>query len=86
MEKRKVYVEVTQLELQLLDLIHNSEAISFHRHNDSMEMSKAFCELLGEPKLVKDTLTGTGVEWHTAILNVDGKAITASSFLERGAE
>lgn len=86
MEKRRVYIEVTQLELQLLDLIKSSESIAFHRHNDSMEMSKAFCELLGEPKLVKDTLNGTGTEWHTATVNADGKTITATSFLEWGAE
>ena len=86
MEKRRVYIEVTQLELQLLDLIKSSESIAFHRHNDSMEMSKAFCELLGEPKLHEDTINGTGIEWHKATLEADEKTITATSFLERGAE
>ena len=86
MEKRRVYIEVTQLELQLLDLIKSSESIAFHRHNDTVGMSKAFCELLGEPELVKDTVSGTGLEWYKTTLEADGKAITATSFLEWGAE
>lgn len=60
MEKRKVYIEITQDELALLDIIKQSTDVKLFRHDCTKEEAKMFVELYGKAthKIVN------GVEWY----------------------
>lgn len=84
MEKRKVYIEITQDELALLDIIKQSESVKLTRHGCTKEEARLYVELYGEPNYE----TSNGVEWYetTKFDYETGKSVQVVGFVKSKGE
>lgn len=80
MEKRDVYVRITQDELGLLDIIKQSTDLRMYRHECTREEAKMYVEMYGEPvhKIAND------VEWYETIKRDydTGRSVQVIGFVE----